>query len=133
MFTGFTPSVIRAGAMMVIVYLGIIAHEKPDSLNSLGIAALVLTAVDPLSVYNVGTVFSFASVFGILLMNEYILTFVKEKLNGINNRFLRKPLFNAISLVLVSLSVCLNISCRWWLRGGSLESGRATFGCRPGQ
>ena len=103
-FTGFTPSVIRAGAMMVIVYLGIIAHEKPDSLNSLGIAALVLTAVDPLSVYNVGTVFSFASVFGILLMNEYILTFVKEKLNGINNRFLRKPLFNAISLVLVSLS-----------------------------
>ena len=103
-FTGFTPSVIRASAMMIIVYLGIIAHEKPDSLNSLGIAALLLTAVDPLSIYNVGTVFSFASVFGILLMNEYILPFVKEKLKRINNLAVRKLLFNAISLILVSLS-----------------------------
>ncbi len=106
-FTGFTPSVIRASAMMTIVYLGIIWGEKPDSLNTLGIAALVLTAVAPLSVYNVGTVFSFASVFGILLMNEYVLPFVKEKLKGINNQFLRKLLFNSISLVLVSISAQL--------------------------
>lgn len=103
-FTGFTPSVIRASAMMIIVYLGIIAHEKPDSLNSLGVAALILTAVDPLSIYNVGTVFSFASVFGILLMNEYILPFVKEKLKRINNLTVRKLLLNAISLIFVSLS-----------------------------
>ncbi len=106
-FTGFTPSVIRASAMMTIVYLGIIFGEKPDALNSLGIAALVLCIIDPLSIYNVGTVFSFSSVFGILLMNEYVLSFVKEKLKRINNEFLRKIIFNSVSLVLVSLSAQL--------------------------
>ena len=103
-FTGFTPSVIRAGGMMAIYYLGIIFHEKPDSLNSLGISALILTLLSPFSVYNVGTVFSFSSVFGILLMNEYVLPVLDKKLKKINNVIISKFLLYSISLVLVSLS-----------------------------
>ncbi len=104
MFTGFTPSVIRACAMMIMTYMGLAFSEKPDSLNNLGIAALILTAVDPLSVYNVGTVFSFASVFGILLMNEYVYPAVKEKSEKINNFTLRKLVLSFVSLILVPLS-----------------------------
>ncbi|MBQ2829003.1 MAG: ComEC/Rec2 family competence protein [Clostridia bacterium] len=101
-FTGFTPSVIRAGTMMILNYVAVILREKPDSLNTLGISALVITACDPFSLYSVGTVFSFASVFGILLMHEYIY----KKLNfmKIRNVLLRKITQTLTSLILVSLS-----------------------------
>lgn len=101
-FTGFTPSVIRAGTMMILNYVAVILREKPDSLNTLGISALVITVCDPFSLYSVGTVFSFASVFGILLMHEYIY----KKLNfmKIRNVLLRKITQTLTSLILVSLS-----------------------------
>lgn len=101
-FTGFTPSVIRAGTMMILSYIAILLKEKPDSLNTLGISALVITIADPFSLYSVGTVFSFASVFGILLMHEYVykrLDFMK-----IRNVILRKSAETLTSLILVSLS-----------------------------
>lgn len=106
-FTGFTPSVMRAGFMMILNYFAIIFNEKPDSLNTLGISALVLTAVDPFSIFNVGTVFSFASVFGILLMNEYVNPKIKSLIDKIKFIPLRKAVNYALSLILVSLSAQL--------------------------
>lgn len=103
-FTGFTPSVVRAGVMMILNYTAIIFSEKPDSLNTLGISALVLTVADPFSVYNVGTVFSFASVFGILLMNEYVHNKVKNFISLLKPKIVRKVLYYVASAVLVSLS-----------------------------
>lgn len=103
-FTGFTASVIRAGVMMIFNYVAIILLEKPDSLNTLGISALVLTAAQPFSIYNVGTVYSFASVLGILLMLEYIYVKIKDKILLIKPKILRKAVLYSVSLVLVSLS-----------------------------
>lgn len=103
-FTGFTPSVVRAGVMMILNYLGKIFGERPDALNTTGIAALVLTIINPFSVYNVGTVFSFASVLGILLMNEYVYPSVSKRLNYIKYNFLRKIISFVVSTILVALS-----------------------------
>ena len=101
-FTGFTPSVIRAGTMMILNYISILLKEKPDSLNTLGISALVITVCDPFSLYSVGTVFSFVSVFGILLMNEYV--YKKLDFMKIRNVLFRKMMQTLTSLILVSLS-----------------------------
>lgn len=101
-FTGFTPSVIRAGTMMILNYIALIFMEKPDSLNTLGISALVLAACDPFSLYSVGTVFSFASVLGILLVNEYV--YRKISFAKIRHGFLRKISETLFSLIIVSLS-----------------------------
>ncbi len=106
-FTGFTPSVMRAGFMMILNYLAVIFNEKPDSLNTLGISALVLTAVAPFSVFNVGTVFSFASVFGILLMNEYVYPKIKSLIDKIRFAPLSKAVNYVSSIILVSLSAQL--------------------------
>ena len=103
-FTGFTPSVVRAGTMMIMNYIARMSGEKPDSLNTLGIAALVLTAIRPFSVYSVGTVFSFASVFGILLMNEYINPFVKNFVLRIKLKLISKVVYYIIGTILVTLS-----------------------------
>ncbi len=101
-FMGFTPSVMRAGSMMILSYIAIVLQEKPDSLNTLGISALVITVTNPFSLYGVGTAFSFASVFGILLMHEYI--YKKLNFTKIRNVLLRKITQALTSLILVSLS-----------------------------
>ncbi len=103
-FTGFTPSVIRSGIMMIIVYVSIIFGGKPDSLNSLGLSAILLTAVNPFSIFNVGTVFSFASVFGIVLMNEFVYARIKEILLKIKFFPLRKFVDYLVGLILISLT-----------------------------
>ncbi len=101
-FTGFTPSVVRAGTMMIFNYFAVIFDEKPDPLNLLGISALVLTVADPFSLYNVGTVFSFASVLGILLMHEHV--YKRIKFEKIPFKLFCKLSETVLSLVLVSLS-----------------------------
>lgn len=103
-FTGFTPSVIRAGVMMIIVYLSIIFGEKPDPFNSLGLSAILLVSVNPFSIFSVGTVFSFASVFGILLMNKFVYARIKENLLKIKLYPLRKFVDYLVGLILVSLT-----------------------------
>lgn len=101
-FAGFTPSVVRAGTMMILNYIAIVFGEKPDSLNTLGISAIVLTSLDPFSLYSVGTVYSYASVLGILLMHEYV--YKKFRFSKIGNKALRKASELVLSTVLVSLS-----------------------------
>ncbi len=104
-FTGFTPSVVRAGVMTAFAFISRLCGEKNDSLNALGIAALILTIFDPFSVYNVGTVFSFASVFGILLMSEYIRPKTDTLIMRIKSDILRRIVNYLFSGIMVSLSV----------------------------
>ena len=42
----FTPSVLRAGIMSIILFIGRLAGREPDTLNSLGIAAVSYTHLD---------------------------------------------------------------------------------------
>ena len=103
-FTGFTPSVIRAGVMTSFLFISKLLGEKIDSLNTLGISALILTIFDPFSVYNVGTVFSFASVYGIILMDIYVRPKIDSKLLSIKSSFIRKIIRFILTAVLVALS-----------------------------
>ena len=73
--TGFTPSVMRAGWMLVIAYLGKLVLRDNDGVNSLGIAALILTVWNPYAVGDIGMLLSFAATFGILLWAEKINRF----------------------------------------------------------
>ncbi len=45
--TGFTPSIVRSGIMVGLTYLAPVFFSQSDSLNSLGIAAIILTAFNP--------------------------------------------------------------------------------------
>ncbi len=66
--TGFTPSVVRAGIMMLVVLMGGILHRKSDPLNSLGLAALVLTVFHPYAAASIGLLMSFSATLGIILL-----------------------------------------------------------------
>ena len=61
--TGFSPSVIRAGIMLLCVYLARIIRRSSDTLNSLGIATTLILLHNPLMAGNVSFLLSlFATV-----------------------------------------------------------------------
>lgn len=65
---GARAPAIRAGVMGLVVAFAVIADRDWRSLNSLALAALVVLALQPLSVFTLGFQLSFLAVFGILLV-----------------------------------------------------------------
>ena len=67
--TGFSPSVVRAGVMQLILLLGMLMRQEYDNLTSLSVAMLILLAANPVSVKNGGLQLSFAATLGIILFS----------------------------------------------------------------
>ncbi len=65
--TGFTPSVVRAGVMQLVICFSVLLDREYDSPTALAAALLVLTAANPFAGRNVGLLLSFAATLGILL------------------------------------------------------------------
>ncbi len=85
--TGFTPSAMRSGLMIIIIYIGTIFRYKGDTVNNLGLAAVILTAFNPFAVGDVGMLMSFSSTAGILFIYPYFEKVFKRKFNyGIKNQ-----------------------------------------------
>lgn len=103
--TGFAPSVMRAGIMILITFCGKIIFRHGDSLNSLGVAALALTILNPYAVGDIGMLLSFSATMGIVLWSKGIFNAITEKLKNV--RHFRKILFSVIELFSVSLSATL--------------------------
>ena len=120
--TGFSPSVIRAGIMLSLVYIAPVVYRESDSINSLGIAALALTVPNPFSVGNVGLLLSFAATFGILLWSDKLYAFSinalhlsspsRRKRTGIKQRVLWLVRW-AIKSVL--RFICASVSATLWV------------------
>ncbi len=74
---GLTPSVIRAGMMVTIVLVSHLFRRQADSLNSMGLAFVVLALADPFCIYDIGLQLSFGATIGILRLypplNEWLL------------------------------------------------------------
>lgn len=64
--TGFSPSVCRSGLMMLLFLSGNLFYRKPDSLNSLGFAVLILCIINPFIVEDVGFLMSFSATLAIV-------------------------------------------------------------------
>lgn len=65
LLVGATPSVIRAGVVMLLVYGAMLARRKSDALTSLG-AALLLLLVNPFAALDAGLLLSFSATLGVL-------------------------------------------------------------------
>ncbi len=77
LITGFGFSVCRAFLMCSLIILARVFHSKTDALNSLGIAA-ALMSLDPFCAGDIGLLWSFSSVFAIITLTDRI----KQKLFG---------------------------------------------------
>lgn len=68
LLVGFTPSVKRAGVMLLVLLAGDLFRREADGLNSLGLALLLIGMADPYMVWDVGLQLSAGTTAGILLL-----------------------------------------------------------------
>lgn len=63
---GFTPSAVRAGIAMLLLYGGMLLLRRSDGLTSLGAAALLLCLQNPYAALDIGLLLSFSATVGVL-------------------------------------------------------------------
>ena len=73
LLVGATPSILRAAVMLSLWLLGRLLFYRSDGLNSLGLAALLLLADNPYTLWNVGFQLSFAATLGVLLLTRRMM------------------------------------------------------------
>lgn len=64
-FSGASSSVIRAGLMLTMIYVSDLFKRKSDTLNTLGLCAVLLTAFNPYLIRNMSFVLSICGAFSI--------------------------------------------------------------------
>ena len=77
--TGFSAPCVRSGVMMLLLLAGELFSRRADSLNSLGLAALVLMLASPLSAGQVGLELSFGATLGIVLFQGRFAAPLKKR------------------------------------------------------
>ncbi|WP_051287041.1 ComEC/Rec2 family competence protein [Algoriphagus mannitolivorans] len=73
LLTGFSPSVIRASFMFTLFSLGQMRERKPSIWNILAFSALVMIAINPEVMYEVGFQLSYTAVAGIVGLQPLIV------------------------------------------------------------
>ena len=71
-FSGFSVSAVRACIMIGVIMLGKVISRRSDSLNSLGLAALIISASNPFAVLDWSFMLSFSSTLGIAICAPFI-------------------------------------------------------------
>lgn len=78
---GFSPPVVRSGIMMTVYLSGLVLGKEPDSLNSLGFAALLVLLFNPFWAGDIGFLLSFFATFGIIAVSPKINDVLSRPLN----------------------------------------------------
>lgn len=104
--SGFSPSILRAGFMYIVLLLSMIFDEKTDTLNSLGVAVLILYLLNPLICINISFLLSVSAILGIVIISEP-LNHYSSKMIKIKNSVIRKLLIAALQMLLVGLGACV--------------------------
>jgi len=69
-FTGFTPSAVRAVTMICVMMAGRILFRIHDRLNEIAVAALLILMIEPLYLFHIGFQLSFITVLGLCIAAE---------------------------------------------------------------
>lgn len=101
---GFTPSVTRAGIMMILMILSLLLRREYDPPAALAFAALVMLAVNPLVAASVGFQLSVGSVAGIFLFMGRIHRWLSERIPEGKGRLLKRLRHWFVDGVSVTLS-----------------------------
>lgn len=113
--SGFAYSVLRAGIMIILLYLGRLLMRDADAMTSLLIAAAGICAVNPFAVMDVGLQLSVTSTAGLLLFTkplyQQLLKPVPEK--GFIG-WAGRGILGGISVTLSALSLSLPLICLYF-------------------
>ncbi|MDQ5983064.1 MAG: hypothetical protein RUMPE_00062 [Eubacteriales bacterium SKADARSKE-1] len=105
--TGFTPSVVRAGIMLILCFIAPIFKLTADSLNSLGFAVLIFTIFKPFSGGDIGLLLSFFATLGIILLSAKLELLLKSTADHL--KYGKKALSYLIPSISVTMSATIFI------------------------
>lgn len=91
--TGFSPSVVRAVVMAIIVLAGQLIQREADVITSLSLAAIILLLYNPITLLDVGFQLSFAATFSLILFYKYIKCLLSFK-------YIPKAIVNLLAVTL---------------------------------
>ncbi len=74
----FAPSILRAGIMGIIFLASQLSGRCYDSLNTLGIAGILVLITSPLFAFDIGFLMSYFCVMGIVLLHPILSKFLKK-------------------------------------------------------
>ncbi len=77
-FTGLSPSVVRAVIMMSVLIIGRILNRRYDIISSLSFSAFLILLVNPMYLRDCGFLYSYSSVLGIALFAGSVSNFLKK-------------------------------------------------------
>lgn len=92
--TGFSVSVIRAGAMVAAVLVARMFNRDADNINSIGLAVSFILLINPFAPFSVALWLSVLSTLGILAYSGKLYTWIKEKYQG--NSITEKSVYQLI-------------------------------------
>ncbi|MBQ7596174.1 MAG: ComEC/Rec2 family competence protein [Clostridia bacterium] len=100
--TGFTPSVCRAGIMLLTVMTGRLFSAQSDPYNSLGLACVILLIAKPYSAVSVSLLLSLSATLGIVSLFPFIYRQIFTRLEKKTPYSVRVVLKTVISLILIT-------------------------------
>ncbi|MBR4050878.1 MAG: ComEC/Rec2 family competence protein [Clostridia bacterium] len=111
--TGFSMSAVRSCLMITVMLLGSAFFKRSDSLNSLGLAALGITLVNPFAVLDWSFMLSFSATLGIVLCSKHINLISCRVSERIKLRAFRYLVRTVVTTALISLAAtvfCLPVT-----------------------
>ena len=106
-FTGLSPSVVRATIMIGFVFAAQVFHRRSISLNALAIAALVILVFSPSALYGVGFQLSFITVGAVLLFSK-MPTWLESKHQLMNS------VYSTITVSIVAMLATVALSAHYF-------------------
>ena len=108
--TGFSPSVVRASIMSILLIGGEILYRKNDIWTSMAISLFLILIYNPFLIENIGLQFSYIGTMGIMILHKSVFSFLKSikiKNRKWKYKFNRKAIF-FISKIKEILAVTLS-------------------------
>ena len=111
--TGFTPSVVRAGLMAILIITSKIIYRKSDVWSNISLALLISLIYNPYLILNIGLQLSYAATLGILIFNKNLyMLFKKVKIKNKKIKYrINKKILNIIDKTkqIIALTVSAQI------------------------
>ena len=108
--TGFSPSVVRASMMSILLIGGEFLYRKNDIWTSMAISLFLILIYNPFLIENIGLQFSYIGTMGIMILHKSVFSFLKNikiKNKKWKYKFNRKAIF-FISKIKEILAVTLS-------------------------
>ena len=106
--TGFSPSIVRASIMGILIMGAGLFYRKNDIWNSIAISLLLMLIYNPFLITNVGLQLSYLGTIGIILLNKtFLKMFNKIKFE---KYILNRKIINIVSKIIEILTVTISAS-----------------------